>query len=298
LPMSFQKQALRTNEQVTLKTFFLSKVVVETLASGSLFFHNVSPTLTGHRMRSTHTIFACALGNSLVLLSSRIPQMMAAFRLKNILSSLGCKLFYYICRLACSTTLCSTCILSTYQAITLIPVKAEWATVRGRAPKVIGPSCCTCWMFSVFTNIYTPFVTGPQGTYNDTTTQDKWMRSHLRVSAGIVAFWSATDTMFIGLMIGANGSMALLLCKHQQRVQHIHTPSHSHKHPTEIIATHNPDTGDHLWHLLIFYLSVFVYVRVGVMHVSQILASCFPTVSPLLLILRDPRVLCAIISHT
>ena len=74
---------------------------------------------------------------------------MAAFVLRKPLSGLGCKFVYYIQRVAHGTNLCSTRVLSTYQAFILIPRRAEWVMLRGRAPRVTGPSCCTCWVLSL-----------------------------------------------------------------------------------------------------------------------------------------------------
>ncbi|KAM9226316.1 vomeronasal type-1 receptor 4-like [Dugong dugon] len=144
---------------------------------------------------------------------------MAAFDLWNPLSSVGCKLIYYICPVAHSTTLCFTCVLSTYQAITLIPTRK-------------------------------------------------------------------------------GGSMVLLQQRHHKRVQHIHTPNHFHKCSPETTASHTilmlVATFVKFYTLnsiLIFYMISFLDTRVWLIHASHILASCFPTVSPLLLILRDPRTL-------
>ncbi|KAF5914143.1 hypothetical protein HPG69_003944, partial [Diceros bicornis minor] len=163
---------------------------------------SVSPILLGHRQRITHMILAHkCLANLLVLLSTGILHTMAAFVLRNPLSSLGCKFAYYIHRVAHSTMLCSTSVLSTYQFLTLIPGRVEWMTLRRRALKNIDSSCCISWMASFLMNIYIPVIlTGPQDMENYTDSQGKWFCSSSGSSAFIVILWSISDAMFIGLM--------------------------------------------------------------------------------------------------
>ncbi|ELR45740.1 hypothetical protein M91_16622, partial [Bos mutus] len=286
--------------EMFLKALFLLQVGNGTLANVILFFCNVSPVLLGHKQRPPQTIVThVAVANFLVLLSAGVPHMMAAFVSRKPLSSLGCKLVYYIQRVARSTTLCSTCILSTYQSFTLTPRTAAWVMLRGRAPRVTGPSCWVCWMLSLFMNIWIPVsISGPQDEHNYTDAQGKWFCSPSASKAGCVYLWSTSDAVFLTLVVWSSGSMVLLLLRHHQRVQYIHTPTGHHRCPPETRAAHTILML--VVTFVIFYLlnSVFTFYirahddfRLWLMQVSDVLTSCFPTISPFLLLLRDPRTL-------
>ncbi|XP_036742934.2 vomeronasal type-1 receptor 4-like [Manis pentadactyla] len=294
--MLLQKHVLRATGEVTLKTTFLLQIIVGTLANVTLFFHNVSPVFHGRKQRPTHAVIThMALANLLVLLSSGIPHTMAAFLLTNPLSSLGCKVVYYTHRVARSSTLCCTCFLSTCQFFTLIPGRMERMTLRS-APRVTGPSCCVCWVLGLLLNISIPVnVTDAQNTGNDTDTQGRWFcsSSSPRADVGIL---SCPDAVFIGLMVWASGSMLGLLRRHHQRVQHIHTPRGPHSCPPETRAAHTilmlvvTFVVFYMMNLVFtFYITVFLDLQLWLIQTCNILALCFPTVSPFLLILRDPR---------
>ncbi|XP_036782318.2 vomeronasal type-1 receptor 2-like [Manis pentadactyla] len=295
--MPFQKHVLRATGEVALKTTFLVQIGFGTLANVTLFFYSVSPVLCGYKQRPIHMVLThMALANLLVLLSSGIPHIMAAFLLTNPLSSLGCKAVYYTHSVACSSNLCCTCVLSTYQFFTLIPGRVEWMMLR-KTPKVTGPSSCVCWVFAALTNIYTPVnVTAAQNTGNYTDMQGRWFCSSSSPRAGGVILWSCPDAVFIGLMVWASGSMVGLLRRHHQRVQHIHTPRGPHSCPPETRAA---DTILMLVvtfvifymmnFIFIVYITLFLDLQLWLIQTCNILALCFPTVSPFLLILRDPR---------
>ncbi|KAG5201217.1 hypothetical protein JEQ12_005751 [Ovis aries] len=220
LSMFFHKDALRTTSQAALKITYLTQMGIGSLVNVILFFHSISLVLIGQSQRPTDMIHThMAVANLLVLLSPGIAHTMAASFPRKPLSGLGCKFVYYVQRVARSTALCSTCVLSTYQSFTLTPRRAEWVVLRGRAPRVAGPSCCTCWMLSFIMHITAPLkTTGPPNMHNYTDTKDKWFCSSSPDEIGTSYLWSVSDAVFIGLMVWSSGSMVLLLLRHRQRV--------------------------------------------------------------------------------
>ncbi|XP_017526102.2 vomeronasal type-1 receptor 4-like [Manis javanica] len=283
--------------EVALKTTFLLQIVVGTLANVTLFFHNVSPVLCGFKQRPTHVVLThMSLANLLALLSSGISHTMVDFLLRIPLSSLVCKVVYYTHRLARSSTLCCTCVLSTYQFFTLFPGRVEWMMPRC-APKVPGLSCCVCWVFGLLWNIYIPMsVTSAQNTGNVTDAEGRWFCSSSSPTTVIVILWSCPDAVFIGLMVWASGSMVGRLHRHHQRVQHIHMPKGPHNCSPETKATHTilmlvvTFVIFYMMNLVFtFYITVFLDLQLWLIQTCNVLALCFPTVSPFLLVLRDPR---------
>uniref|UniRef100_A0A8D1S631 Vomeronasal type-1 receptor n=1 Tax=Sus scrofa TaxID=9823 RepID=A0A8D1S631_PIG len=298
LSVSAKNVTLRAPWEMTLKTIFLLQMGFGSLANVLLFFHSISPLLFGHKQRPTDKILThIVTANLLVLLSSGMPHTMAAFVWRKPLSSLGCKCVYYLQRVARSTTLCSTCVLSTCQFFTLIPRKVEWMMLRRRASKFIGPSCCTCWVFGLLLNIYVPVkLTGPQDVGNDTNIEGKWFCSSSSSFAGIVILWSFPDAAFLGVMVWSSGSMLLLLHRHHQRVQYIHTPTGHQQCPPETRAAHTIlmlVVTFVIFYVLdstfTFYITAFLDSRLWLMQSCNVLTSCFPSVCPFLLLLRNPR---------
>nr|XP_015105029.1 LOW QUALITY PROTEIN: vomeronasal type-1 receptor 1-like [Vicugna pacos] len=296
--MSFHTDALRNQGELSLKTIFLLQVGTGALANAILFFHNISPLLLGHKKKTKDIIVThMAVANLLVLFSSGTIHTMATSVLRKPLSSLGCKFVYYIQRVARSSSLCSTCVLSTYQLVTLIPRTVNWMMLRGRTPKFTGLSCCTCWIFSILMNIYIPvMVTAPNSLGNDSDTQGKWFCSVSSLSEVTVILWSFPDAMFIGLMVWSSGSMVLLLLRHHQRVQYIHTPTGFHRCPPETRAAHTIlllVVTFVIFYMMnsvfTFYITVFSDFHLWLLQTSNVLVSIFPTVSPFLLLLRNPR---------
>ncbi|XP_055266722.1 vomeronasal type-1 receptor 2-like [Moschus berezovskii] len=276
----------------------LLQMGVGSLANVILFFYHMSPVLFGHKQRPTDTILThTAVANLLVLLSSGIPHTAAAFASGKPLSALGCKFGYYLQKAAHSTALCSTCVLSTYQSFTLSPGREGRSLLRGAAPRAAGSSCCACWIFGVLMYIYVPVkITASPNRHNHSDAQGGWFCSSPSPSAGIVALWSTSEAVFIGLMVWSSGSTVLLLHRHRQRVRYIHPPTGHHRCPPETRAARTVlmlvvafVTFYVLTSILAFYITAFFDFRRWLIQTSDVLVSCFPTISPFLLLLRDPK---------
>ncbi|KAG8520553.1 Vomeronasal type-1 receptor 4 [Galemys pyrenaicus] len=218
-------RGLRRPGAGALTWVFLLQEVVGTLANAVLFLHHV-PVLCGPRKTPPSTVLPhLAVANVLVLLCIGTPHLLAAWVSRTPLSSLGCKVVIFLQRTARGTTLCSTCLLSTSQRLTLSPGRLGWTVLRGGLPRVLGPSCCTCWLLSALISVYIPFfVTGPGSPSNVSTPQGRWFCSSSGVSHAGVILYFVPDAIFLSLMGWASVSMALLLRRHQHRVRHLHTP--------------------------------------------------------------------------
>ncbi|XP_028719497.1 vomeronasal type-1 receptor 4-like [Peromyscus leucopus] len=302
--MSAHKTALKTTEEVALQIVLLCQVGVGTVANIFLFVHSFSPVLTGIRLKPTQEILShIAVANTLILLITGFPNNVMVFAPRSPLTDLKCKLEYFIRLVSRSINLCSTCVLSTYQCVTLLPGNWGWVMLRGRVPNLVSYSCYSCWLFSILNNVYIPMkVTGPQSTGNDTVSKSKLLCSTSGFSVGIVFLRFAHDATFISIMAWTSVSMVLLLHRHCQRMQHILTPNQDHRGYAETRAAHT------VLMLVVTFVSLYLLnficivcqtflmdSRLWMRHIGEVLAVSFPTISPFLLILRDPKNPCSVL---
>ncbi|XP_040590027.1 vomeronasal type-1 receptor 4-like [Mesocricetus auratus] len=304
--MSAETKSLKTTEEVALQFSLLFLVWVGTVANIFLFFHNFSPVFTGIQMKPTQVILNhMAVANALILLIIGFPKHMVVFAPRNIKTDLRCKLEYFMHLVARSTNLCTTSVLSTYQFVTLVPGNWGRVMIRGRVPNLVSYSCYSCWVFSVVNNVYIPMkVAGPQETDNDTVSRSKLVCSTSAFGVGIVLLRFAHDATFISIMASASLCMVLLLHRHHQRTKHILTHIQDHRVHAETRAAHTilmlvvTFVSFYLLNVICIILHTFLMdFRLWIRHVCEVLAVSFPTVSPFLLILRDPKDPCSVLFH-
>ncbi|XP_052619260.1 vomeronasal type-1 receptor 4-like [Peromyscus californicus insignis] len=296
--MASQNKTLKSTEELALQTLLLFEIGCGTLANILLFVHNFSPIFTGSRLRPTQVIVTnLAVANVFILFVTAFPFNVMVFVPRNPYTNLQCKIGYFIRMVAQSTNMCSTCVLSIHQFLTLVP--GQWGRLmpRGRAPDVLSYSCYSCLLFSVLNNVYIPIkVTGPQSTGNDTHNQGKWICSTSGFSAGIVILRFSHDAIFISIMIWTSVSMVLLLHRHSQRTQHILAANQNQRGHPESRAAHTilmlvvTFVGLYLLDIICIIFHTFLMdSRIWLRHVGEALTAGFPTISPFLLIFRDPK---------
>nr|AEF00174.1 vomeronasal type 1 receptor D13 [Mus musculus domesticus] len=301
--MSAHDKSLKTTDDMTLQILLLCQFVVGTVANVFLFLHNISPVLTGSKQRPRQLILShMSVANALILFLTSFPDMMA-FAPRNSPTHLKCKLEYFSRLVARSTNMCSTCVLSIHQFVTLVPVNRGKAILRASVPNLTSYSCYSCWFFSVLSNIYIAIkVTGPQITDNNTDSKSKLFCFTSGFSVGIFFLRIFHDGTFMSIMVWTSVSMVLLLHRHRQRLQHILTHNQDARGQAETRATHT------ILMLVVtfvsFYLLNFICIifytfsidsRLFMSHFSKVFAAGFPTISPLLLIFRDPKYPCSVL---
>ncbi|XP_023364596.1 vomeronasal type-1 receptor 4-like [Otolemur garnettii] len=285
-----------------LRLLFMVQTWIEVLGNTFLLFTYASRTCTSQTPRPTYLILTnLAVANLLTLLFKVIPQMIFVWRVKNILGNTACKLVYYIHRTSRGLSLCMTSHLSSFQAVTISPRSGGWVKLKDTVLKNVGISCILCWISNLLINIFVPIkIQALQNIHNSTVTRDYGICSSERPEANYAVIYTTLltfpDVVFMGLMAGASVYMVLLLHRHHQRVRHVHTLSTSHRFSPEAKATQTIlllATTFILFYVinsfLIIYNTVFFKTQHWFHNVATFLAACYPTLSPLILMLRDPR---------
>uniref|UniRef100_F7FBZ6 Vomeronasal type-1 receptor n=1 Tax=Ornithorhynchus anatinus TaxID=9258 RepID=F7FBZ6_ORNAN len=197
--------------------------------SGNVFLlvvyaHVVS---TIHQLNPRDLILAhLALANTMALLSQGIPDILSAWGLNNFLGDAGCKILLYNYRVARGLVICTTCLLSVFQAITISPGLSQCVGVKTQFPKCILPSCLLSWVFNLLFDMTTPIVILLK------------YCSSISISAVTTlvnaVVLSLHDMFFVGLMSVASGYMVFVLHRHHRQGRHLHGPGCSPKVMPEV----------------------------------------------------------------
>uniref|UniRef100_F6ZMW5 Vomeronasal type-1 receptor n=1 Tax=Ornithorhynchus anatinus TaxID=9258 RepID=F6ZMW5_ORNAN len=159
------------------------------------------------------------LANLLILLTLGIPETMSVWGLGNFLDNVGCKLLMYLYRVARGLAICTTCLLSIFQAVTISPGIPGWARIKLKLHRAILPSCFLSWIFNLFVGAGAPmYVTGPRNGSSFRSALDLKYCTEVPVSAATTLInaivLSLRDLFFVVLMCTASGYMVWVLQRH------------------------------------------------------------------------------------
>nr|NP_001240381.1 vomeronasal 1 receptor ornAnaV1R3060 [Ornithorhynchus anatinus] len=181
-----------------------------------------------HKSISSDLILAhLALANTIILLTYGIPDALSAWGWRNLLDAVGCKILTYLYRVARGLAICSTCLLSVFQAVTISPGNSRWAGAKAKLPQCIVPFCALSWPLNMLIEVSNLiYMTGPQNGSSIRLILDLKFCSTTSASEvialAVAIALALRDLFFVGLMSLASGYMVLVLYGHHQQVRHIH----------------------------------------------------------------------------
>ncbi|XP_062031904.1 vomeronasal type-1 receptor 4-like [Lepus europaeus] len=232
-----------------------------------------------------------------------IPELMSSFGVKNLFDDIGCQTFLYISRVIRGLSICTTFLLSVFQAITVSPSHSKWAGLKSKLSKWIFPSLLLFWLINML--IYTHIIGTVKAKLNFTVVgqgyvnvycQTRKLRDH--ESRSFISIIVIHDVVFLALMIWSSLYMVWILYRHRRRAQHFHNLSLSSKTSPE-----NKATCTILWMVfcfVFFYLSNNCLILYGfyasekntrLEGIGGILASCYPTFCPFFLMKHNKIIL-------
>ncbi|XP_028640090.1 vomeronasal type-1 receptor 4-like [Grammomys surdaster] len=225
-----------------IKIIFSLQITSGILGNVSLLIYYlvyyIKPTLKPTDLILMHIMAS----NVLIVLSTGVPNTLAAFGLKKFLNYFGCTLVLYIQRVGRSVSISITCFLSVFQAITIIHKESCLKDQKVKAANCIGCSIFLLWALSIFINfIFLVYILVKRNSKNMTRTRD-FEYCSTRVNDNIsdslyVALVVCPEIFFSVLIAWSSGTMIMILYRHKQRVQHIHSSPVSRRISPESRAT-------------------------------------------------------------
>ncbi|NP_001240341.1 vomeronasal 1 receptor ornAnaV1R3020 [Ornithorhynchus anatinus] len=241
------------------------------------------------------------LANIIILLTCGILETLSAWGLRNFLDDAGCKILMYLYRVGRGLAICTTCLLSVFQAVTLSPGTSRWARVKFKLPRSILPSCLVSWVINLLIDFDTViYMRGPQNGSGVRIILDLEYCSEVNDSAevtlAVTILYSLRDLFFVGLMCVASGYMIFLLHRHHQQVRYLHAPGCFPKAMPEVRAAKRVIALVTLYVLLYGRQTITLFVLVNAKAKSPLLVKShmvfsltFSAFSPFLMIHSDGR---------
>uniref|UniRef100_F7DGI9 Vomeronasal type-1 receptor n=1 Tax=Ornithorhynchus anatinus TaxID=9258 RepID=F7DGI9_ORNAN len=287
-----------------LGMLFLSQTGVGVLGNTMLLTVYVNIFISQpHQKKPTDLILLhLTVANTVILLTRGMPETLVAFGINNIVDDVGCQVLMYINRVARGLSICTTCLLSVFQAITISLSTSPLAKFKLRAPSYILPSFFFFWIFNLL--IYIEVAASTRATKNVTIKKYTYIFKYCSllprdnyISAAVsLTATTFRDLFFVFLMSWASGYMVTVLYRHRKQVQHIHSSNLSPKSSLEIRAIQT------ILLLVSFficfywinccitlYLSLMKEVNGQLQNASSFLSACYSSLCPFVLIKRDPR---------
>ncbi|XP_076783534.1 vomeronasal type-1 receptor 1-like [Arvicanthis niloticus] len=290
-----------TVDDMVLKAVFLLQIGTGLLANTYLLFMHSFVLLTGHRLKPTELFLSnLALANLLVLLSKGAQQVIEDLGLVHVLEGSGCQIFFYFHRVSRELLVCSTSLLSCFQAVTVSPRHRMWIGLRHWVYRHVGCSCFFCWTFNLVIGTISPLEVKVFGNNTSDSSMGNGIACQYVVAvSGLCAIPLAIlGALLMTLMVAASMHMICLLHRHHQRVQHVLSCSLTHRTSPEMKATHSIlllVAGFIPFYFLnsiyIFYSKSSFSSYLWLQHSLKFFATCFPSLSPLLLIFQNSRTL-------
>ncbi|XP_055462704.1 putative vomeronasal receptor-like protein 4 [Psammomys obesus] len=283
-----------------------------------IFLSLTGPGIVGNILMFVRHVYTSALGaekkpvdlilihlafsNMIIICSTGMKDIATVFYFRDFLGDVGCKAVVYLARMARGLSICTTCLLSVVQALTISPRNNLWMKLKPKTSWQVLSFLILFWIVNVLisSNLlrYIKAGSGSNRSIAGTFIGHCYMLpSRYIIKWLFLCLMTLRDAIFQSLMGWSSGSMALHLYKHHKRVLYLYSSRLANNSPPEIRAT---------WSVLIlmtcflfFYWVYFIlsfYTGFTVTHdsislnIKTFLELGYASFSPYVLISRDVRV--------
>ncbi|XP_006902400.1 PREDICTED: vomeronasal type-1 receptor 4-like [Elephantulus edwardii] len=192
-----------------------------------VFVKHVCMFVKGPEKKSIDLILThLALTNSMTLCTTGNVYAISALQLQNFLGNVGCKTVFFLERVGRGLSICTTCLLSVFQAITISPTTPTWTKLKLWITKHIVPCLLLFWICNslISSNLlyYITTVNNASRSGSRYTHDYCYMLPSKMVVRWIfLTLMALRDIIFQSLMGWSSGYMAFRLYKHHKHVLYL-----------------------------------------------------------------------------
>ncbi|XP_040834221.1 olfactory receptor class A-like protein 1 [Ochotona curzoniae] len=278
--------------------FFLSQIFIGVVANSLVFLIYAYIFLIEPHLKKPMDVMCMHLTvvNTVTIVFQSTPHLASFFGVKDFLDDIGCQTFLYISRVTRGLSICTTSLLSVFQAITVSPSHSKWAWLKSQLSQWILPSLLSFWVINML--IYSHIIESMRAKSNSTLGRGPYVQTYCQnikveeyKSKLFLSAMMMHDLVCMVPMVGSSLYMVLILYRHRRRARHIHSLTHSSQSSAENKATRTI--------LLLVLCFVVFYVannslmfyglhnsgkNIRLEGINGILSSCYRTFCPFLLI--------------
>ncbi|KAH0502600.1 Vomeronasal type-1 receptor 90 [Microtus ochrogaster] len=213
-----------------------------------------------------------------------------------------CKTSFYISRVMRGLSICITCLLSVFQAITISPSTSFLAKFKYKLKKYMISVFFFIWSFNLSFTSYRIIYSGAFTNVSETKQMQvtkfcSVFSMNYIIKALILTVIMSRDVFLVGVMLATSAYMVIILFRHQRQHKHLHNLSHLRASPekraTQIILLLVVFFVVMYWvDFIISFTAVQLWMYDPVLlSVQKFVMIVYPTLTPLVQISSDNRVI-------
>nr|XP_048286021.1 vomeronasal type-1 receptor 90-like [Myodes glareolus] len=256
-----------------------------------------------HRPKSTDMIF-CQLAfiHIVLVLTGGDIWLWDILGSLNIENDFKCKTTFYISRVMRCLSICITCFLSVFQAVTISPRTSLLAKFKYKIEKYKISAFLLIWSFNLSFSSHRIIYAGAFTNVSETNQMKvtkfcSLFSMNYIIRALILTVTTSRDIFLVGVMLTTNAYMVIILFRHQRQHKHLHSLNHLRDSP-EKRATKT------ILLLVVFFVITywvdFIISSTAVLLqmydpvtpcVQKFVMNVYPTITPLIQLSSDNRII-------
>nr|AAG42099.1 vomeronasal receptor V1RC9 [Mus musculus] len=189
-------------------------------------------TILGHRSKPMDpTSCQLTFAHILFLLAGGDNWLAVILESLNIENDFKCKAIFYTSRVMRGFSICITCLLSVFQAVTISPHTSLLAGFKHKLNTYIFYAVLYIWFFNFLANSHMIFYVGGFNNVSETnqmrvTQSCSLFPMNYVISGLIFTVTTFRDVFLVGVMLITSAYIVIILFRHQRHCRHLHSIRH------------------------------------------------------------------------